>query len=177
MTIFQHVANRIILRAMRTPYWHLPGYMNRYWLVPFRTTRSGHGSGPVNFFKRPIAWLLQRLNVAVRVHHIMSSDDRVFHDHPWNYCTVILRGGYFECTPHFDSSGIYAGEKAKWCGPGTVLFRKAKHWHRLEIDHSVGPCWTLFISGPWKQRWGFMPTPDMNKTDARDYRNRKWWKG
>jgi hypothetical protein len=102
------------------------------------------------------------------VHHILrSDDDRAFHDHPWPYVTIILRGGYTEVTPEFDESGIYRGEARKWCGPGSVLFRKAKSWHRLELP--VGKtAWTLFVTGKKQQRWGFMSNPAF-KQDYREY--------
>lgn len=131
------LADYIIARAMRTPYRHLPGYMERFWLLPY-----------------------SRLPVAVRVHHILrSDDDRAFHDHPWPYLTVILRGGYTEVRPVFDRSGLYAGTTSAWRAAGSVLFRGARSWHRLEVPAGVDT-WTLFITGPKVQQWGFMVHPD-----------------
>ena len=145
MKLFQTIADAIIQRAMRTPYRHLPGYMNRYWLLPYN-----------------------RFGLAARVHEILRSDsDRVFHDHPWPYVTVILRGGYCEVRPLFDSSGICAGETRCWHGAGSVLIRSAKSWHRLEVPEGQS-AWTLFISGPYRQRWGFMLNPH-NKVYWREY--------
>ncbi len=68
----------MIERAKLTPYIHLPGYMERYYLVP--PTEPG-GAG-------------------VRLHHILRSDaDRHRHDHPFDFTTVLLRGHYVEDTP------------------------------------------------------------------------------
>src|SRR5665213_1948609 len=89
------VINWLVERAKRTPYYHLDGYMLRYWLVPYRTVvkrklpqRPGDygigswdgvypemfetidGTGPVSW-RRPIAWLLQRFDIAVRIHEIL----------------------------------------------------------------------------------------------------------
>lgn len=139
------IADRIIERSKRTPYRHLPGYMERFWLLPYG-----------------------RLGIAARVHHILrSDDDRAFHDHPWTYLTIILKGGYVEVTPIFDGSGIYRGERRQWRGPGSVLLRRAKSWHRLEVPTGVDT-WTLFMTGPKRQRWGFMANP-ANKVYWREY--------
>lgn len=137
----------LIARAMRTPYRHLPGYMNRWWLLPYG-----------------------QLGIAVRVHEILrSDDDRAFHDHPWPYLTIILRGGYTEVKPLWDKSGIYLGETRCFYGAGSWLFRPARSWHRLEIPSGLST-WTLFISGPKVQSWGFMLEPE-NKVYWREYLN------
>ncbi len=138
------LADRIIARAMRTPYRHLPGYMNRYWLLPYN-----------------------RFGLAVRVHEILRSDDgRVFHDHPWPYLSIILRGGYFEVQPRF-SDGMYDGEQMQWRPEGAWLFRRARSWHRLVVPEGQS-CWTLFISGPKVQSWGFLVAPK-HKVYWREY--------
>lgn len=159
--LFTKFADYLIARAMRTPYTHLRGYMNRYWLVPFTESGSAsrEGCGPVSIWRRPLAWLLQKCGVAVRVHQILRSDnDRHFHDHPWNYCSVILRGGYLESRPLFES-GIYQGLDSEWYEPGAILFRRATDWHKLYIDGGK-TCWTLFITTKYKQKWGFLMKPE-----------------
>jgi len=161
------VIGRLVRRAMRTPYSHLPGYMDRFWLVPYRNPDAGHGCGPVPFFKRPLVWLLQRLGVAIRIHHILRSDDaRAFHDHPWWYCTILLRGGYTEVRPVY-ASGIYVGSTRRRHSAPAILFRRAQAWHRLEIDRGES-AWTLFITGPYKNKWGFLVQPAY-KQYWRDY--------
>jgi hypothetical protein len=138
------ITDWIIRLAQRTPYQHIPDYMERYWILPY--TRFG---------------------LAIRVHHILRSDsDRVFHDHPWPFITVILRGGYTEVTPIF-VDGIYAGERRRDRGPGSILLRRASAWHRLEVATGK-TAWTLFITGPKVQRWGFLTIPEY-KTYWRDY--------
>lgn len=79
----------LIRRGARTPYFHLVNadgtpYMDRFWLP--RIGRAG-----VDDRGQPRPWL------ALRLHHIRSSDHGgVFHDHPWSFFSLILRGGYFE---------------------------------------------------------------------------------
>lgn len=144
----------LIHRAQRTPYYNLPGYMNRWWLVPYRAViaRPGgqtDGTGPVTGF-RPIARLLQRFDIAIRVHEILRSDeDRSPHDHPWPYLTIILKGGYSE--NRYDSEGNFVSQR--WHGPGSILYRPANSWHRLDLDGASAT--TLFITGKKCQTWGF----------------------
>lgn len=129
----------LIAKAMRTPYSHINDYMRRYWLIPYGNK-----------------WTL---GVAARVHHVLrSDDDRAFHDHPWPYISIILRGGYTEVRPVFES-GIYVGDTRRYYGPGSVIFRRAKSWHRLEVEPGQ-TVWTLFVTGWYQQRWGFLVKPD-----------------
>lgn len=140
--IFKAIGDWLIARSLKTPFVHLPGYMNRYWLLPYGWLFKG---------KSMLDW-------AVRVHEILRSDEDTYHDHPWPYISVILRGGYFEVVPVFDKSGLYVGSKCKWYGPGSVLFRKAKSWHWLQVPGGE-TVWTLFITFNWQQKWGFMVQP------------------
>jgi hypothetical protein len=157
----------LIARAKRTPYYDLPGYMNRYWLVPYNVViertvwlrscndlLSGYypttdGTGPVTW-RRPFAKLFQLCGIAIRVHEILRSDEgREPHDHPWPYLTIILKGGYFE--NRYSDAGEFTG--MRWHGPGSIIFRPANSWHMLELDGK--PATTLFITGRKSQTWGF----------------------
>lgn len=170
------VTERLLSRAARSPYDHLPGYMNRYWLVPLADPVHGRGCGPVSWWRRPVAWTLQQFGIAVRIHEILrSDDDRALHDHPWPYLTVILSGGYYEHT--VDAFG----ELSTWHGPGDVLYRSADFRHRLELFRpfwfGVGahdarariPAVTLFITGRWQQSWGFFPGTGETKVSPKVY--------
>lgn len=62
-SFFTRFGDYLIARSAKTPYFHLEGYMERFWLLPY-------------------GWYV----IAARVHHILKSDDdRAFHDHPWPY--------------------------------------------------------------------------------------------
>ena len=91
----------------------------------------------------------------VFVHKFLKSDPDDVHDHPWPYATLILRGGYWEWTPQFDSNGNKAGEIAKWHSAGSLRFAKANSYHRIELDPDI-ECWTLFMPGRKKRDWGFL---------------------
>lgn len=139
--LLTQLPERIIRRAMRTPYVHLAGYMERFWL--FRFGRCGGGQSG--------AYPL----IGARVHHILRSDDgRDFHDHPWPYLTIILRGGYWEVRPVLVDNVVSYCVRT-WHGPGSVLLRRAASWHRLELPEGQ-TAWTLFCTGPKVQHWGFL---------------------
>lgn len=156
----------LINRAKRTPYFHLTGYMNRFWLVPYNrvvtrevgdvrtygatTFKLTDGTGLVSW-RRPFTRLLQHCGIAARVHEILRSDEgRHPHNHPWPYLTVILKGGYFEHTYRDDGTEI----GVKWHGPGSILWRPANSWHRLVVPAGTMAT-TLFITGKKAQTWGF----------------------
>jgi hypothetical protein len=167
--VIAHVAvylpDYLIRRAKRTPYFHLRDgdYMRRWWLVPYlqrkyRTEGTKlvvDGTGPVSFWRRPIAWVIQRCGLAIRVHEIMDSDrHRHPHNHPWWYVTIIMDGWYWE--DRYAPDGRHLG--GQFHGPGHILFRRANSFHSLTLPG--GPhgskVTTLFITGTKSQPWGFV---------------------
>lgn len=140
------LVDRLIAYGQRRPYTHLDGYMERYFLI----------AGNYHEGER-----------AMRLHHILRSDnDRHFHDHPWNFASLILRGGYWEIRPVF-FDGMYIADDVRWRGPGSIAFRRARDWHRLELPYGQ-TCWTLFITLKKRQEWGFLTQPNM-KTLHQEY--------
>ena len=91
----------------------------------------------------------------VFLHKFHKGDPDDVHDHPWPYATLILKGGYWEWIPQFDSEGKKFGEIAHWRRPGHFRICGANSYHRIELDPSV-TTWTLFMPGPQKREWGFL---------------------
>ena len=91
----------------------------------------------------------------VFLHKFLKSDPDDVHDHPWPYFTVILRGGYYEWIPVFDTIGRKVGEVATWRGPGHFRYSSATSYHRIELDPKI-ECWTLFMPGTQQRDWGFL---------------------
>jgi hypothetical protein len=95
-------------------------------------------------------YLVRYIVVATRwfriyAHHILRSDiDRELHDHPGDFISFVLRGGYWE---HSRSS-------VKWYGPGSVIYRRAEYAHRLELKPGT-TAWTFVLFGRTRRRWGF----------------------
>lgn len=79
------------------------------------------------------------------LHNFHKGDPDDLHDHPWPYCTIILKGGYWEHTP----TGKY------WRSRGMVRFSGSNSLHRIELEPGVD-VWTLFIPGPQVREWGFI---------------------
>lgn len=89
-------------------------------------------------------WILCLGLFSLRLHRWRASDDeRAFHDHPWWFLTLVLRGGYVDVSP--------SGEDR--LRPGSWRFRPALHRHTVRVD--PGGAWTLMLTGPDLRRWGF----------------------
>ncbi len=91
-----------------------------------------------------IRWVLDLYFFSIRLHHWLSSDDqRYYHDHPWWYITLIIKGSYTDKSPDEDKVMSY----------GSIGFRRATHKHTVEVPK--GGCWSLLICGRDKREWGF----------------------
>lgn len=144
------VADWIIRYAInRNVYLHIGvdgAYMHRYWLI----------NRPITQQK---SWF--RLPFEVRVHCIRRPDrGRDPHDHPWNWRTIILAGWYDELVE----------DDTNHRGVGATVGKRANDSHHIAAV-SPGGVWTLFIVGPYRQKWGFhTPTGRIpyDQYDARD---------
>lgn len=100
-------------------------------------------------------WLLTPTVFGWRLmlHKICRPDaDRVLHDHPWDFLTLCLRGGYDEFV--LASDGARNVEALR---PGQARMRSSNHTHR--IARILGPAaWTLVLHGPRRRQWGFWDT-------------------
>lgn len=174
--LFQAFGDWVIQRAMRTPYTHLTHddgrpYMNRYWFIRimpwgWRARRRRMETLHVLMDEAEIAasaWMaawseLRNLRdnsypwFGIRVHHIVSSDDRTLHDHPWTFATLILRGGYTEATP-LTADGVVLSTRAFRAGAFRIV--RASHWHYLTLAPGQ-EAWTLFFTARKSQGWGFL---------------------
>ena len=97
------------------------------------------------------------------LHKFLKGDPDDVHDHPWPYATLILKGGYYEWVPVFNTIGEKVNEIRHWRGPGHFRTCSAGSYHRIELDPGV-TAWTLFMPGPHKREWGFLTGKDP-KTD------------
>lgn len=79
------------------------------------------------------------------LHQFHCSDPTDEHCHPFPWATLILSGGYAE----------YMSGKRYWRRPGTMRLRRAKTFHRIELDKSTHETFTLFAMGPRWRDWGF----------------------
>jgi hypothetical protein len=105
-------------------------------------------------------WILYVAGCTLRLHHIMRPDlARSLHNHPFWFWTFPL-GEYREeywrrNPPPFDKHGYCYSRTVRAWRP---QFRGIDFRHR--ITHLERPVWTIVITGPYRQKWGFFPTPD-----------------
>lgn len=103
-------------------------------------------------------WVLKTPWFLLRLHRIMRSDnDRHFHDHPFDFMSFILRGGYVEYTP---------GNPFRVCLPGSIVRRRAEDLHYLKLIGNSA--WTFLITSPYHRDWGFQTEDGWIKADKYD---------
>lgn len=96
------------------------------------------------YIKRLIIFRLSFLSVML--HRIYLSDTDCQHSHPWNFISLILKGGYLEYTP----------KGSKYYSAPSILYRPADWIHRLEVDETKAPVITMVITGKKIRNWGFV---------------------
>lgn len=90
-------------------------------------------------------WMLKTPWGMLRLHHILRGDEgKHFHDHPMDFTSLILKGGYTEYCP---------GQEPRRCLPGDVVSRKAEDLHYLKLIDSSA--WTLLVTSLFRREWGF----------------------
>jgi hypothetical protein len=116
-------------------------------------------------------WMLNLGLFSVRVHHWVRSDDkRYFHDHPWAFITIILKGGYTDVSWRGDIDGLkkdisarhgnltLSDDKKYIVEKDTVIagnWRYRPSSHRHYVDVPKGGCWSLLFCSYPVRNWGF----------------------
>jgi hypothetical protein len=130
---------------------------------------ASHIGAPGNIYMRRFVFLLPFGLGTIRLHNIMrSDDDRHLHDHPFDFVSLLLTGGYIETVPceSCGGSGIRSNpydnaEGCDDCWDGrrrivwprfSVVQKRAEDLHSLTLER---PVWTLVFSGPKRREWGF----------------------
>lgn len=107
------------------------------------------------------------------IHRFMRSDSSDPHDHPWNFVTYIVEGGYDEHFYNVNKPDKEGNEyKAYWSmnvntrKPGSFAFRRATDIHRVVIPRSFemaeieqAPL-TACLMFKRQRHWGFWPLSD-----------------
>ncbi len=84
------------------------------------------------------------------IHKICKSDeDAHTHDHPWNFLSLILRGGYYE---EWAEEPRWNITKAAYRSRGTVVRHKRSDSHKLRLSR---PVWTMVLAYGRRQDWGY----------------------
>lgn len=122
-------------------------------------------------------WYVEGRFGSIRIHHWRCSDDqRAFHDHPWQFLSMVLKGGYTDRSPvrtlvcsvcgRSDLTWNHLCPEHGWVDvkevdqerldhlhAGSVRLRQAEHKHTVVVD--PGGAWTLLVTGPEVRQWGF----------------------
>lgn len=82
---------------------------------------------------------------AIKIHHILLSDDDCLHDHPWAFISLLLKGSYVEVgTPD---------RKIKCYMAGDILYRRAEWAHKLMIEPGK-TVWSFVITFKKQRQYG-----------------------
>lgn len=110
-------------------YYATKGYMLRYFVVP------------------ELSWF----PYVIQLHLILRKDlDDLPHDHPWEFCSIIISGWYLEIKTE-DNVVL----KVNKYGPGSVHTFGKGDYHKI-IDVAEEGCWTLCIRKKSNHDWGFL---------------------
>ena len=98
----------------------------------------------------------------IKIHKALMSDPADLHDHPWDYISLILWGGYYEATeevyPMYDPFECKQCNVAlptqKWYGPLSLLIRKGNIPHKLILPKDSFSISLIITSSKWRD-WGF----------------------
>ena len=89
--------------------------------------------------------------------HVFHADDgdRHPHDHPWDFWSFILWGGYYDMIPNDHLGGTVLGTMRSFRKAFTVAHRPAEFTHRVELPFGKGPVVTLVWTSLPRRAWGF----------------------
>jgi hypothetical protein len=129
--------------------WHAPPLMSRFHLGRFVYRVAGKVRG-----------------FEIGIHRIMRSDNMLLglHTHPWNFWSLVFWGWYTEKYVYdvpYDPRGpspvlrCYRNRRRGWL---STSYHPATYTHALTGCggfFGTKSCWTLVITGPRVQSWGF----------------------
>lgn len=87
------------------------------------------------------------------IHHFTDPDKGGPHDHPWNFTTHILKGGYIERRYFINPDGTWYTEDKPY-EEGTSHRIEAGHIHEI-IALPFGECYTMVIADWPPKQWRF----------------------
>lgn len=92
------------------------------------------------------------------LHHFHRPDgDRALHNHPWEWAfSIILAGGYTEERRLDAESELYGEARTEVREVRRFNVLSGADYHR--VVELKGDTWSLFVTGPRAQGWGFLET-------------------
>lgn len=92
----------------------------------------------------------------IKIHKALISDPDDLHDHPWNYISIILWGGYWEETKHTGEgyNSEYRFTTRKWYSPLSILKRRGDKPHKLIIPEGKYSISLIFVGRRYRN-WSY----------------------
>lgn len=103
------------------------------------------------------------------IHLFFRSDRDDLHDHPWDFCTYLVRGAYIEYkwTSHRDCPELFPDIgwnklTMRTTSRNRFVFRRATDRHKVIVQSELKPsesakaALTLCFTGPTRREWGFV---------------------
>lgn len=138
--------------------------------LPVREITGGEGGDDV-YLEKYLLFQSRagRDGFRVHLHRFLRPDkDREVHSHPWAWAwSLVLCGGYLE-ERRGDADRLEAIARR----PGSVYPVWPDTYHRVARLFQRD-CWTLFVSGPVVQSWGFWSPDTGEYTPWREFFARK----
>lgn len=77
-----------------------------------------------------------------------SDDQRFFHDHPWDFVAILIKGSYMEIVP--DPSGYKLAIRRPW----EWRYYPAEYQHMVKLDRESS-VWSIVLSWPKRRNFGY----------------------
>jgi hypothetical protein len=143
-------------------------YLSRYYLIPSQRPTMADGSEPFDPWGNTIKGAIwPNKSWAIYLHHFHRSDvDRELHNHPWRWAvSLILVGGYRE------ERRVGNRVTYRFLRPGMLNILTDKDFHRVDLVEK--DAWSLFLTGPKIQGWGFWDRVTGRTTPRREFLREK----
>ena len=102
------------------------------------------------------------------IHKFLQNSQNEFHDYPWGFFTLVLKGGFWE---HIYTDNRKIETKRIWRHAGYWQKVDAEYTHRIELETGKGPCWTLCIPFKKERTWGFWKQTQIENKDQHENEN------
>lgn len=111
----------------------------------FKKVKEIKSKTGVVHFTRWLIFCIPKKNINLFLHRIARADeDKHEHDHPWDFYSIVLRGGYVE-----QADGLINVRR-----PGNYAFKKSTETHKI-LKMMVIPTWTLVLTCGERRKWGY----------------------
>lgn len=139
-------------------------YLSRFYLRGKPTMPDG--SEPFDSFGNPFPEARFPDGISTMVHRFHASDaPGALHNHPWRWSgSLVLAGGYREQRRDFTQPYGIAERDVL---PGQFNYIRGSDYHRVELLDDE--CWTIFMTGPKNDGWGFWDPATGRTTPWRQY--------